>query len=109
MEIKINDFEWQVDFINDGDERLTHKDSECFGITIPADLRIFLSDNMPKSLRRRIVIHELVHAFLYSYNVSLPSDADAAEEAFCDFIGAYLSKIYKAANKIMSFYEKGVK
>lgn len=109
MELKINDLKWQVEFLNKNDKRLISDGDKCLGRTFFNDLDICLRNNMPKTLARRTVIHELVHAFLYSYNVTLPSDEDKAEEIFCDFIGSYLSKIHRAADKIMSFYSKEVK
>ncbi len=112
MYIKINDLKWQVDFLDGDDDRLVLDDVKCLGITVFSDYQIYIKDNMSKEALKQTVLHELAHAFLFSYGIHLPIDKNETEEAVCDFIGVYSPKINKAANKILEFYgncNKGVK
>lgn len=98
MLIKINDLKWQVRFADRDDERLVSDNTKCLGITYFNELQIFLSNDMPDELCKQTIIHELTHAFIFSYGIHLYTDD---EEAVCDFVGAYLSKIYDLTNKII--------
>ena len=98
MLIKINDFKWQVQFADRDNERLVLNGDKCLGVTYFDELQIFLSNDMADELCKQTIIHELTHAFIFSYGIHLHTDD---EEAVCDFIGAYLLKIYDLTNKII--------
>lgn len=108
MKIKINVLNWEVDFLDGDDERLIYDGDECFGLTVFSDLHIYIRKDRPKEGVKHVIIHELAHAFLYSYGVHLPIDEEETEEATCDFVAMYLDQIYKIANRIYKFYEKEV-
>ena len=50
-----------------------------------------------RSLRRQTVIHELVHALLFSYGIDIEG---ATEENVCDLIGAHLDELVKLKEAI---------
>lgn len=108
MDIKINDLKWQVDFLNGDDERLISDGVKCLGITVFSDFQIYIKSNMTREALKQTVLHELAHAFLFSYGIHLPIDEDETEEAVCDFVGVYSPKINKMANKILKFYNREV-
>ena len=59
--------------------------------------------------KRQTVIHELIHAFSFSFGVHLVAN-EKTEELVCDFMGSHLDEIYTTTNKIMAAcFEKGVK
>lgn len=103
MLIKINDLKWQVQFADRDNERLILDDDKCLGVTYFDELQIFLSNDMPDELCKQTIIHELTHAFIFSYGIHLHSDD---EEGVCDFVGTYLSKIYDLTNKIIENYKR---
>jgi uncharacterized protein YjaZ len=107
VKFKVNGLNWTVQSVQRENEKLKVKDNACFGVTYYQDLQIFLDETMAKELYRQTVIHELIHAFAFSFGVHLVAN-EKTEESVCDFMGAHLDEIYSAANKIMdSCYGKG--
>lgn len=104
MCFKINGLKWEVQFVDEDNESLTYNGEENLGVTYFGDLEIFLSNNMSDELCEQTVAHELAHAFLFSYGIHLPADD---QEAVCDFVGAYFSKIYKLTNRIIKNFKHG--
>lgn len=104
MNIKINNLSWNIDFLDGDDERLILDGDKCLGITVFTDFQIYIKSNMTRQALKQTVIHELAHAFLFSYGIHLPIDEDETEEAVCDFVGVYSLKINKMANKILKLY-----
>ena len=109
MKFKANGLMWEVQSVQRESERLTLNGNQCLGITYYKDLQIFLDYSLPKELFRQTVIHELVHAFSFSFGVHLVAN-EQTEESVCDFCGSHLDEIYTITNKIMAAcYKKGVK
>ena len=103
MCVRINGLKWNVRFVDEDDKKLVFDDEESLGVTYFSELEIFLSNRMSDELCKQTIAHELTHAFLFSYGVHLPTDN---EEAFCDFVVAYLSGIYKLTNKIIKDFKR---
>lgn len=102
MIIKINNLEWDVFFVPREHNKLDDDGIPCLGKAYFNDLQIYFDKNVAENLMRQVVIHELTHAFLFSYGVHVECNDDYdTEEAVCDFCGAYFDKIRKAANKII--------
>lgn len=107
MKFKANGLTWEVQSVQRDNEKLKLNGNECLGVTYYKDLQIFLDGSLQKELFRQTAIHELVHAFSFSFGVHLIAN-DKTEESVCDFIGCHLDEIYTAANKIMvACYKKG--
>lgn len=108
MQIVINGLTWKVLNANPNSDNL--KDSRnvpCFGITSFPRLTIYLRNDQTKALYRQTLIHELVHAYTFSFGVHLYAD-DNTEESVCDFFGANADKIITHANQIMEkLFRKG--
>lgn len=89
-------------------------EKEICALDIHREIADFVNDEHPIlgqnfELVRQAVIHELVHAFVFSFGVHLVAN-EKTEEPVCDFMGSHLDEIYMTANKIMAAcYEKGVK
>lgn len=109
VKFKVNGLTWEVQSVQRDNEKLKLNGNECLGITYYRDLQIFLDCSLPKELFRQTVIHELVHAFSFSFGVHLVANTKT-EESVCDFIRSHLDEIYAITNKIMAAcYEKAVK
>lgn len=108
MKFKINGLNWTVQSVQREHEKLKNdKGNACFGVTYFQDLQIYLDGSSSRELFRQTVIHELIHAFTFSFGVHLVAN-EKTEEPVCDFMGAHLDEIYSAANKIMdSCYREG--
>lgn len=105
MNIKINGLTWGVICVPSNDKKLYYDKADCYGVTYFQEQEIYLDEELSVELFRQTVIHELVHAFLFSFGYHL--ECDMVEEAVCDFAGSHLDKIYKTANKIVSHFFKG--
>lgn len=107
MKLRINGLNWNVQNVQRNDEKLKSKDGDsCFGVTYYQELSVYLDKSMPKELYRQTVVHELIHAFTFSFGVHLFAN-ERTEESVCDFMGAHLDEICSATNKIMNFCFKG--
>lgn len=105
MIIKINGLKWTVLFASRGDNILKLDDLQCMGVTDYFNLKIYLDGSISEELMRQTVIHELTHAFLFSYGVHVECDEDT-EEAVCDFCGANFDKMLRATNKIIKGWHR---
>lgn len=108
MQIVINGLKWKVFNADPESKNLRNsRDVKCFGITSYPRLMIFLRNDQAPELYRQTLIHELVHAYAFSFGVHLYADENT-EESVCDFFGAYADKIITHTNQIMEkLYGKG--
>lgn len=103
-EIRINKLGWIVQTVQRNHEKM----DGSLGKVYFNDLLIFIDESLSEELFRQTVIHELVHAFAFSFGIHLFANEET-EESVCDFIGAHLDAIYKLTNKIMAVCYKGGK
>ena len=89
--IKINNIIWQV-FI---DKDLS---SDLLGLTSDNEYTIRLSQTLTKQAFKPTTIHELVHAFLYSYGFKLKKEF--TDEDVCEFISMNIEQILEKYKKI---------
>lgn len=103
MEFVINGLKWQLVNVPDNDESLFLNGKECLGVTYCKKLEVTMNITLPKELYRQTLIHELIHAFTFSYGVDLVANEET-EESVCDFMGAHLDEIVKTVNHLMGLY-----
>lgn len=103
MTVKINGYKWTVLFVNGDHEGLQLKDQEmiALGNTFFVDLKIYIRKNENFELVRKTVIHELVHAVIFSYGYEV-----LGEESICQFYAEQSDRIMKLTNKIMKGWDK---
>lgn len=101
MQIKINGYKWVIKIVDGNTEKMhPQKDRINLGLTEYCEGIINIRKGMNKKVKRSTVIHELIHAFLFSYGYDVND-----EESMCDFFGSQGDRIIELTNKIM----KGVK
>ena len=98
--VMINGLEWTV--YESGNNQYVSLEREPgehnIGYYDSAQLAIFIHKDLPIDQKRRTLIHELAHAFIYSYCVG---DGDLFnEEVMCEFVAAYSAKILNIAKSI---------
>lgn len=76
------------------------KEMLYFGLCEYDKARINIRKKQTVEVMRSTVIHELVHAFLFSYGVEVTDN-----EEMCNFFGAFGDEIIKLTDEIM---KKGV-
>ena len=107
MKFKVNGLTWNIQSVQRDSEKLKVNNIACLGVTYCHDLQIFLDSSQSKELFRQTVIHELIHAFTFSFGVHLMAN-EKTEESVCDFMAAHLDEIFLTTNRIMNdCYIKG--
>lgn len=83
----INDIDWSITFVPPSSKYLERSDgSKTVGVTDRNVNTIFLSDRLQGAFLRKVLAHELCHAFCMSYNIVMPIDE---EERLADWISLY--------------------
>lgn len=79
--------------------------------TDPDTRCIYISSNLDPDLRKRVILHELVHAAMISYGLipqvrdfTYPEAEIRAEEWICNFLADYGSEIFAIAASLYSFW-----
>ena len=97
MKIKIHNDVWKVKLVDANAKKMNpDPDSYNFGLTEYKELLISIMDGRSESVTRSTLIHELVHAFLFSYGHTVEG-----EEAMCDFFGVHGDEIIDLTNQII--------
>lgn len=97
MKIKIHKDVWKVKLTDGSKKKMTpDKDHYNLGLTEYSKLLINIRTGLAESVARSTVIHELVHAFLFSYGNQVEG-----EEQMCDFFGVHGDGIINLADQIM--------
>lgn len=97
MKIKIHNDVWKVKLVNANAKKMNpDQNSYNFGLTEYKELLISIMDGRSESVTRSTLIHELVHAFIFSYGHVVEG-----EEAMCDFFGVHGDEIIDLTNQII--------
>lgn len=63
--------------------------------------KIYIRDSLKNDIKRRTIIHEIVHAICFSQGYSSCINGDEIEEFLCDFIAAQFDYISKLLSEIL--------
>lgn len=112
MSVDIGNLTWKVYLCDKRNRNLYDKDKitakaqtnvnpdECaYGITHFEVSEIYIRKDVNPQLIKRIIIHELTHAFLFSYGV-MGNDSEIEEERLCSFNEQHLEEIFHMTNNI---------
>ena len=100
MKIRLNNTVWTVGFLDD-------EDKETWGWTITSKLKIQISKELTLPNARSTIVHEIVHALLFSYGFAKEThDINLlfSEEQVCDFIAMNIDNILRASDKVYCWY-----
>lgn len=96
MRFKINGIEWQTVEVPSSDGSLRRSDgSLSVGVTDNVTYCIYLSKSLRGAFKRKVMIHEVCHAFMFSYGVLIPIEQ---EEFICDFVATYGDDIFSVVD-----------
>ena len=95
MKIRIHNTEWKVKLCK-GEKLNKMMEQPSIGYTCFMNHIIYIKKGMDMPNTIQTVRHELTHAFLFEYGISL-SD----EESICNFIGAFAEEISDKANLLV--------
>ena len=92
---KINNLEWKVTYVLTFDD---DEEEETFGQTIFKDLEIQILQGLNYDVKKRTLIHEVTHAFIFSYGLDQTS---IDEEFLCRFMESHAQKILETVDGIL--------
>lgn len=100
--VKLNNLEWEVLFVDNDDCYLQRGDLQQgevnLGLTNTTKLKIFINKDIPLELQKRILVHELTRAFLFSFGFD---EMTLSEEELCNLMGMNASHLVELANEIL--------
>ncbi len=97
MEIRIHNDVWEVKIVNADKKKMnSSNNSYNLGLTEYSKCRISIRNGISRSVMRATVIHELIHAFQFSFGNKVED-----EEQMCDFFGVHGDEIISLTNQIM--------
>ena len=99
MRVEINNIEWDIIFTNNTDDLKRSDGSITFGVTDVNVLGIFIWSSLRGRMLRKVMLHELSHAFIFSYGYYLTLEE---EEFLCSFIDTYAEDIISYTDSILT-------
>lgn len=100
MVIFVNDRMWRIVFVPSGSPYLERSDgSYTIGCTDDKMQSVFISDTVNGTLLNKVICHELVHVYSFSYGLFIPIET---EEMIADFLATYGRDVFSTADKIIS-------
>ena len=101
MKLKINDLSWDLAFVQ---SRNQDSDESICGVTRKTRLEIYVNSDMDDTLVYRTIIHELAHAYVWSFGFE--NFESFKEEDLCNFIESYAKDILSKADDVFGEYKK---
>ena len=100
MKVTINNVEWSVFFVDKTHTELVDDNGEqvFYGIACLRECEIYIDRGLSKDYMRKIITHELTHAFAVSYRESIEQES---EEKICDFIASHFDELKACRKAIM--------
>ena len=99
MDVVINGIIWHVYLTNNQNNLMTSYGQITFGVTDVNNKTIYIYSKLNDYMLNKVLIHELTHAWIFSYNYYLTIDE---EEFLCSFIDTYANDILNEADDIIS-------
>lgn len=98
MKIQINNFEYEIYFVEWNDEHLKIDDNDYrSGMTYFKDKRIYIANNLKKDSYDYTLKHELTHAIIDSYGFL---QIEWNDEIVADFMAIYINVLNEILYKI---------
>lgn len=101
---EINGIQWDVVLVNPNSDNLRRSDgSITVAVTDWNDKCIYMSNKLKGGFLRRVMAHELVHCFCFSYSIHIPI---AQEEFIADWVATYGEDLIYLLDDIMRALKK---
>lgn len=98
--IRINGCNWRVAFVPGNSRKLIRQDgSRTIGMCDCNDMAIYLFDGLHGALLKKVMLHEVTHAAIFSYGVYMDLEQ---EELFCDLLSTYGEEIIDVVDGFFS-------
>ena len=94
----INEIRWRIFLVSPAHPILfTPWDTYAFGVCDKVTQTIYINETLSPSLIKKVLCHEIVHAFMFSYEIDLSYDE---EELIANVISEYGEQILKYSSLI---------
>lgn len=90
--------EWVIRVVDSHDARMIVDGDVCRGCTWVGQNEICMSNELTDRTFKRVLLHELVHAYLSATQMDIPDTFN--EEQLCEFFAIYSAEILDLANTI---------
>lgn len=108
----MNGYLWRVEMVNPYSQKLVDRTKQLrVATTDPNDLCVYLSTDLKGDFLMRVLVHELGHCAMYSFNLIeeihrmvYPEYWIEAEEWVCNFIADYGMQIFNIAYSVIGNY-----
>lgn len=100
----INGEQWKVVFVDPRHPALLKPNGDfAIGACDDFSKTIFLSNNLSGDFLKRVLCHEITHAIMFSYNITMPLQQ---EELFAELMAAFGEEIVNITNILFSYILK---
>lgn len=103
MRISINNKDWEIARTDDPDKLMRTDGTVTLGMTDINDRTIYLWSGLSEMMFRKVLLHELSHAFINSYGIYLNLEE---EEILCSFVDTYSTHIIEEADFLMQLLKR---
>ena len=102
----INGIRWEVLFCRPNSDNLRRSDgSMTVGVTDFNTRCVYLSELLRGPFLRKVFIHEVCHAAVFSYGIHIGIEE---EEFLCDFVSTYGDEIFHVVDEAFSILKRRV-
>lgn len=101
----INNEEWDVQYVPFNFYMLQRPNGTyALGVCADDHKTIYIRDELPPALSKKVLCHEVVHAAMFSYNIYLE---EMQEELMADIIATYGQEIIDITNTLFKNLKEG--
>lgn len=98
--MRIGDVWWDIRYVSPHDKRLMRSDgSYSVGVTDSVEQTIYISDMLSGKFLEKVMCHEIVHAYIFSYGIYIPLEE---EERIADFVASYGKDIMDITDSVIA-------
>lgn len=99
MNVLIDKVPFEVVIEDNGEHVYINEEGlSVYGLCNYSEQAIYIHRNLKEEVMKRVLIHEITHAFIYLRGMS---GIKWTEETLCDFMGGVIDEIYPMANDVM--------
>lgn len=97
--LSINNKNWNIAFVEPRNSMLMNSDGVyTLGVTDKNTETIYINNRLSDYMRKKVLIHELCHAYAMSYDYEMEIET---EEIVADFISLFGDDILQMADKVI--------
>lgn len=104
MEFFINGDKWNIEYVKPNSPMLRRSNGTItIGVTDNNTKTVYINNRLNDGLLEKVITHEIVHCFCFSYGIYLDIDT---EELIADFIATYGREVFEIADEVLMRFAK---